>query len=90
MRLVEQAQARATRCEPPARRVAPRSRALRTAPPLTCRGLRGSPPLPTPPHLAQADPNLDAPDKPTLALLKYMGASNYAAPDDWAGSRELE
>jgi len=38
----------------------------------------------------QENKNLDAPDKPTLALLKLMAASDFKAPDDWAGCRELE
>jgi len=39
---------------------------------------------------AKENKNLDAPDKPTLALLKLMAASDFKAPDDWAGCRELE
>lgn len=42
------------------------------------------------PCCAQADRNIDAPDKPTLALLAFMARSSYVAPADWAGSRELE
>jgi len=39
---------------------------------------------------AEAAEHLDAPDKPTMALIKYMKEFDFKPPADWTGSRELE